>query len=104
MDPIDGASLIAAERQRQIEQEGYSPEHDEHHGQGQLGMAAKAYLTGNGAAWPWDEESWKPTGDVVRDLVKAGALIAAEIDRLMAQDGVPRVARRIPGSPPRRLA
>jgi len=33
--------------------------------------------------WPWDFKWWKPTpNDRVRELVKAGALIAAEIDRL----------------------
>ena len=32
--------------------------------------------------WPWDHEWWKPSDDPVRNLVKAGALIAAEIDRL----------------------
>jgi len=31
--------------------------------------------------WPWGKEWWKPS-DRRRDLVKAGALIAAEIDRL----------------------
>jgi hypothetical protein len=31
--------------------------------------------------WPWDESWWKP-GDRIRELAKAGALIAAEIDRL----------------------
>ena len=31
--------------------------------------------------WPWDKESFKPTTSL-RDLVKAGALIAAAIDRL----------------------
>ena len=32
--------------------------------------------------WPWGSEYWKPSEDPVRNLVKAGALIAAEIDRL----------------------
>ena len=33
--------------------------------------------------WPWEAEWWRPTPDNrVRELVKAGALIAAEIDRL----------------------
>jgi hypothetical protein len=32
--------------------------------------------------WPWDNKYWKPSEDKVRNLVKAGALIAAEIDRL----------------------
>jgi hypothetical protein len=32
--------------------------------------------------WPWDEKWWKPSTNPIRNLVKAGALIAAEIDRL----------------------
>lgn len=32
--------------------------------------------------WPWDRSWWKPSPDPIRNLVKAGALIAAEIDRL----------------------
>jgi len=32
--------------------------------------------------WPWEREAWKPSEDPIRNLVKAGALIAAEIDRL----------------------
>lgn len=33
--------------------------------------------------WPWDKSWWKPTpDDRIRELIKAGALIAAEIDRL----------------------
>ena len=33
--------------------------------------------------WPWEPADWKPDNDPVRNLVKAGALIAAEIDRLL---------------------
>jgi hypothetical protein len=33
--------------------------------------------------WPWSFEWWKPK-DRIRNLVRAGALIAAEIDRLQA--------------------
>jgi hypothetical protein len=34
--------------------------------------------------WPWFQERWKPTPDNrIRELVKAGALIAAEIDRML---------------------
>lgn len=34
--------------------------------------------------WPWLGCYWKPTpNDRIRELVKAGALIAAEIDRLL---------------------
>jgi len=35
--------------------------------------------------WPWGSEWWKPSKDPIRDLVKAGALIAAEIDRLQKE-------------------
>lgn len=83
-----GAELIAAERRRQIEIEGYTPEHDAEH-RTQLRKAAIAYLLPNRADewWPWDWSYWKPSGtDQIRNLVKAGALIAAEIDRL---DGDP---------------
>jgi hypothetical protein len=38
--------------------------------------------------WPWGTSWFKPSGDDIRDLVKAGALIAAEIDRLQRADGV----------------
>ncbi len=34
------------------------------------------------SAWPWDQTWWKPSSNPIRNLVKAGALIAAEIDRL----------------------
>lgn len=95
--PADGVALIAAERRRQIEQEGWTPEHDDQHRQGELGYAAACYavppawalrslLLQEGApSW------WKPAGDSpdgrIRDLEKAGALIAAEIDRLLRARG-----------------
>jgi hypothetical protein len=100
VDVEDGVSLIAAERQRQIDVEGYTTEHDDglHEFGSALSMAAVCYATpgryrplGGGigrnsgipALWPWRLEDWKPTPhDRVRELVKAGALIAAEIDRL----------------------
>lgn len=95
---MSGAEMIAHERERQITGEGWTPQHDDEHTDRSLAMAAARYAeqAGNdwsdarvhhrGAlspyGWPWDEAWWKPTGDAVRDLVKAGALIAAEIDRL----------------------
>jgi len=92
-----GADLIAAERQRQIEAEGWTPEHDAEHDRDDLACAAACYATpphlrpfsgeppGGPARWPWERRFWKPTpDDRVRELVKAGALIAAEIDRLRA--------------------
>lgn len=85
---MDGARLIAVERKRQIEDEGYGAAHDEQHGCSELLDAARCYaadpILKTGAplcSWPWGIESWKPK-DQIRDLVRAGALIAAEIDRL----------------------
>lgn len=84
-----GAELIAAERARQIEVEGWTPEHDDEHDDNELPKAAVAYVLasrnlvlGSWAFWPWHEDWWKPSDDPIRNLVKAGALIAAEIDRL----------------------
>ena len=77
-----GIELIAKERQRQIEAEGWTPEHDDQHVHGELADAAACYVDGNPVGWPWDEKWWKPSSDPIRNLAKAGALIAAEIDRL----------------------
>lgn len=133
-----GAALIAAERARQIEAEGWAPEHDDQYTDGELTRAATFYAQAariaayaeEGAArlrafvdrhfpggdrhadaltdvaamrhdpvghhwgrdragrvkppdgWPWAPEWWKPSNDPVANLVRAGALIAAELDRL----------------------
>lgn len=88
----DGSALIADERARQITQEGWTPEHDDGHSNGDLAVAAACYAAPGGQLrgeeireqWPWENAWWKPTpNDRVRELVKAGALIAAEIDRLL---------------------
>lgn len=94
---MSGAELIAAERRRQIDVEGWTPEHDAEHDHWDLPMAAVCYAAPPGhyirygaqpEGWPWRARDWKPSpDDRVRELVKAGALIAAEIDRLQAQDG-----------------
>lgn len=85
----DGIALMAAERQRQIAQEDWTPDHDDRHDDGELASAAIGYIQATWkkfrrppANWPWDDAWWKPSPDPVRNLVKAGALIAAEIDRL----------------------
>ncbi|HBP1011041.1 hypothetical protein FA210_28815 [Pseudomonas aeruginosa] len=85
---------VQAERRRQIEAEGWTPEHDDAHSHGQMARAATCYaLAGSSApndgtaallvslAWPWDKDWWKPTTPR-RDLVKACALALAEIERL----------------------
>jgi len=96
----NGAELIAAERTRQIADEGWTPQHDDEHVDCQLGLAARAYIHVARCQvtlyvnveefhlipndWPvdWLRETFKSSDDPVRNLVKAGALIAAEIDRL----------------------
>ena len=93
----DGAGLIARERLRQIEGEGYTPEHDDEHTDQSLAKAAVCYATPNRTAaqaverWPWanapivHHNIHNPRGreSRIRELAKAGALIAAEIDRLL---------------------
>ena len=107
---IDGVKLIAAERERQVSEERWTPEHDDTHTDGELVAAARCYLTPPGAErnvtlevveaqtlvgvaavprdWPWEPDAWKPPRglDRIRELTKAGALIAAEIDRLQRAD------------------
>lgn len=83
--PASGANLIATERLRQNGSEGWTPEHDAEHSDGELVDAAVCYLAPRFSSqyWPWRPAEFKPTpNDRVRELVKAGALIAAEIDRL----------------------
>lgn len=87
---MTGAELIAVERERQITTEGWTSTHDDMHTVGQLSLAAASYAIPPDhrnpddapVLWPWDIEWWKPTENRVRELAKAGALIAAEIDRL----------------------
>lgn len=97
-----GVGLIAQERLRQIEKEGWSKDHDAHHDMGELAKAAACYACPNAIrefasqrghvqydsvdrpdtlTWPFEQEELK-LGSEIRNLVKAGALIAAEIDRL----------------------
>jgi len=76
---------IAAERKRQIEGEGWTPGHDAEHIDGELARAAACYALGiKLAQWPWDAGWWKPKGRR-RNLVRAGALIVAEIERIDRQ-------------------
>lgn len=123
-----GVELIAEERSRQIDVEGWTPEHDAGHRTFEMSGAAACYIAKNISnklesihhtnqsplaefkiyyfgesdflvntgdrgdrriakagwrnGWPWDMKWWKPSDDPIKNLVKAGALIAAEIDRL----------------------
>jgi hypothetical protein len=89
----DGLELIRCERERHKSREGWTPEHDDKHTGQEMALAAICYAIprpalGEGIEYPWpstwDEGWFKPSKDNrIRDLEKAGALIAAEIDRLM---------------------
>ncbi|MCW1922694.1 hypothetical protein OKA05_09025 [Luteolibacter arcticus] len=116
---MTGVELIAAERARQVAEEGYTPESDDRYDIGQLVDASICYATagtclvngpvmmgtdydctpenllpnfqeyqfGVGVSWPWVWASFKISPDPIRCLVKAGALLAAEIDRLQRRAG-----------------
>lgn len=84
----EAAKAVFAERARQQSEEGWSTAHDDRHRMGELAQAAACYaahpdLNPNVRAvlWPWNGTWWKPQ-DRRRDLVRAGALILAEIERL----------------------
>lgn len=87
-----GSEYIGIERIRQMTEEGWTSEHDDDHRHGEMVNAACCYAyqsihrieEGKKVGyWPWDEKWWKPSANPIRNLVKAGALIAAEIDRLL---------------------
>ena len=96
---------ILAERRRQIEVEGFGPDRDDKFVNGELARAGGIYALIGGAEatnyrnardgyslgdyleammthyWPWSRKWFKITTRR-RDLVKAGACIVAEIERL----------------------
>lgn len=89
---------VYAERREQVQREGYTYDHDDGH-PGQMALAASCYAAVAGEAaqfgktdtagqrppseswWPWEPNAWKPKNSR-RDLVRAAALIIAEIERL----------------------
>ncbi|WP_334037878.1 hypothetical protein [Burkholderia gladioli] len=90
---------VLAERRRQRTEEGWTTESDDRLPSGQLSAAASAYAalasdtldpaslgsmdysTRPPKPWPWERKWWKPS-TVRRALVKAAALILAEIERI----------------------
>lgn len=113
----DALHSVIAERRRQIMSEGWTPEHDDEHAQGEMALAAACYAAHTatwefighgldskgglfrayqsaqefvGRMWPWAREWWKPK-DERSNLVRAAALLLAEIermDRAAGKDGV----------------
>lgn len=89
---LDGALLaVAVERRRQIEAENFDASHDDMATRGQLAGAAACYALntidhwakdkGIAEFWPWEKVWWKPK-DRRHDLIRAAALLIAEIERL----------------------
>ena len=101
IDPTDLSKAtrdVMNERDRQWNEEGWTPEHDDKHVNGEMARAAAGYAFHAGLSdewrakglpqgWPagWAFSWWKPTSRR-RDLVKAAALILAEIERLDRAD------------------
>ncbi len=100
--PLNRAARdVVLERQRQVGEEGYSLDRDDVYTGGEMARAASVYarLAGQPGTmstdWPWAPRTFKPSADRRRDLVKAGALILAEIERLDRQPLIkPAVVRR----------
>ncbi len=94
---------IAAERKRQIEVEGWTEAHDNEHAEGELGRGGACYalLAFNPNRfhmgylpgwWPFQTDWWKPK-DPRRNLVRAAALIVAEIERLDRAPATPTITK-----------
>jgi hypothetical protein len=107
------AQDVLSERQRQVSAEGWTPDHDDEHTSGEMALAAACYAAHTatwsyigygmdakrsglfrtyqnaqefvGRMWPWAREWWKPK-DERSNLVRAAALILAEIERLDRRD------------------
>lgn len=94
MNAKTGIERIAEERARQLNELGWNAAHDAQHADGELVQAASYYMLTSSkeiaaAIWPlgWHEYWMNREGFPVptdRDLEKAGALIAAELDRRAA--------------------
>jgi hypothetical protein len=98
---------VLAERRRQIEVEGWTPEHDDAHDSGELGLAAALYAIPYETDGLISQEDFirldmalelgcgfarTPEPDVRKRKVKAAALLLAEIERIdrAAVDGESR--------------
>lgn len=91
---MTGIELIAQERKEQIEKHGWTAEHDQNHDKGELArVAATLAVMHTGSVAIIGGDIWglrdKLAGDPIHALKVAGALIAAEIDRLQSLPKAP---------------
>ena len=103
MDDLDSGTSSAVrafveERVRQKTVEKWTTEHDDQHREDEMALAAACYALPRGRRadtpgltgrpflsffWPWSWQWWKPSpADRKREIVKAGALLLAEYERL----------------------
>ena len=114
---INGATAaeedVVQERRRQVQQEGFYPSRDDDlYAEYQLGRAAASYAWAASSLhdnrigtlkvmlWPWSTRWWKPGNPAHtarqrrrRMLVKAGALILAQIEQLDRWDEIKKSTR-----------
>lgn len=98
----DAVAMVIDERNRQVGNEGFTTARDDGYVQCELARAAAAYATPRGfrrlqddqrtpVAWPWAPGWWKPAAQTdagrLRELSKAGALILAEMERILRKGG-----------------
>lgn len=94
-----GAQLIMEEQKRIIEVEGFTAENDKKYHNQELVRASICYLrrpfyaphiqSGKNAPtdFPFKEGMWKPNNqNRIEELIKAGALLACEIDKLRTEN------------------
>lgn len=90
----DAARDLLAERARQVCVEGWTAEHDDKYRDHEMSCAAGCYAMHTLAypagdppsAWPWAASWWKPKTHR-QNLLKAGALILADIERIDRKGG-----------------
>jgi|CXWL01.1.fsa_nt_gi hypothetical protein len=81
--------MVMDERWRQLRL--YPIQHDDTHDAGEIAQAAAAYALASAAetdlereiavdTWPWELDDFKPSTPLA-DLIRAGALLLAEIER-----------------------
>jgi len=102
---IEGIELFSLELER-VRAKGRTVAHDRQYVLGELAFAGASYAQVEGAQakvvtqsgkepnveimgplkiWPWAQQHWKPSNSRLRNIVRAGALLAAEADRLIAE-------------------
>jgi hypothetical protein len=86
-----GARAVLTERVRQVEEEGWTPEHDDEHDEGMLAQLGACYALHAAGQKDWwirhyllghEQQSWFKPREMRRDFVRAAALLLAEIERL----------------------